>query len=57
MLQGLIELNNNQGEVPSPEDNGSVRFPYGNWEELRTRLSYVLADWDTETVSKKKMNK
>lgn len=54
MLQGLIELNNDQGEVPSPEDNGSVRFPYGNWEELRTRLSYVLADWDTETVSKKK---
>lgn len=54
MLQGLIELNNNQGEVPSPEDNGSVRFPYGNWEELRTRLSYVLADWDSETVSKKK---
>lgn len=54
LVQGLIELNNDQGEVPSPEDNGSVRFPYGNWEELRTRLSYVLADWDTETVSKKK---
>lgn len=34
VLQGLIELNNDQGDVPSPENKDSLRFMYGGVQDL-----------------------